>query len=100
MTAPALPADVWVPVPLRWRHVRPGDVIVGTDGGLYVVRAADLDPRGMLARVEVTRDGYEIHARGADPDEPVTVLMRADERDAANLLRTELGAQLIERRTP
>lgn len=96
MTAPALPADAWVPVPLRWRHVLPGDVIAGRDGLLYVERVMP-DDRG---RTVLQVMGAAGTWRGdVDPDEPVTVLMRADERDAATLLRDQLGARLIERRT-
>ncbi|MDN5853365.1 MAG: hypothetical protein L0K86_11070, partial [Actinomycetia bacterium] len=72
-TRPA--ADCWVPVDMPWRHVQTGDLMVGADGSLYLVRAVELDPRGMLARVEVTADGYQIHAKGCDPDAATTVLV-------------------------
>lgn len=92
MTAPEL-ADCWIPVPLRWRHVQPGDVIVGKDGRLHYV-------------TESRRAGgtwsCNVHGYGLVypmPDEVATVLMLATERDALTTVRDILGGQLTERRT-
>ena len=95
MTAPEL-ADVWVPVPLRWRHVQALDTIIGKDGHLWSVRQVTHRAGGTL--VDVAR-GHTFHAADVDPDDAVTVLMPATERDAMTLMRDQLGAALIERRT-
>ena len=89
------PATCWVPVPIRWRYVQPGDVTVGLDGLLIPV-------------VGVTRDHpltitYRWHGNDAwaqpDPDELVPVLVPIPERDAGALTVEQLGAVVIGRRT-
>ena len=98
MTAPSL-ADCYVPVPLRWRHVQPGDVIVGKDG-LYVV--AELAPAvgaATTVAVRLVRTRKIEWSGSVDPDEVATVLMLATERDALTTVRDILGGQLTERRT-
>lgn len=96
MTAPGL-ADCYVPVPIRWRHVIAGDLFLDRNGNPWHVTDANTRGRTGCRVVAVCRD--LTLDRAVDPDAAVTVLMRADERDAANLLRTELGARLIERRS-
>jgi len=90
-----LPADAWVPVPLRWRHVAPGDVFVGRDGRLWHVRAMNVLGRGIVS----TDHGGENFAAPVDPDEIVQVLIPVTERDAVELCRDELGARLADRRS-
>lgn len=87
-----LPADCFVPVPLRWRHVQAGDVIVGTDGRLWHV-------------IGITSSGRVHAAHGAlavpadvDPDEVARVLVPVAERDAMTMCRDDLGARITERR--
>jgi hypothetical protein len=88
-------ADVWAPAPLRWRHVHVGDVFIGGKGTQWMV--SDIyqsnDSIGVVAR----QGANEFNAT-VDPDETIDVLTLTTEREAIELLRTELGAQLIERR--
>lgn len=86
---------VWVPVPLRWRHVIAGDVFVGGDRALWTVAGA---VPGKHFHVEVRR-GANTFTTEIDPDDVVNVLVPVLERDAVELSMDELGARLIERRT-
>lgn len=92
-----LPADVFVPVPLRWRHVVSGDVIVDRSGELWIVGDNEL-PRGGV-QVRARQGGEKYFARDVDPDDVVKVLVPVTERDALRLTRDQLGAQVVERRT-
>lgn len=92
MTAP-LPADAWVPVPLRWRHVIASDVVLDCDGALWAI--TDVDHLG--TRIAV--NGLHEYRSRPDPDEVVPVLVPVTERDAVELTREQLGARLVERRT-
>lgn len=94
MTQPEL-ADVWVPVPLRWRHVVGGDVIIGTGGVPWMVDAtAHADDGSWVALARAAHDW-----RGqVDPDEVVQVLVLATERDALTVARDQLGARIVESR--
>lgn len=83
--------EVWVPVPLRWRHVLEGDAFVGTGGTVWMVTR--IDPP------EVTcQSGADLFTSEVDPDDMINVLVPASERDAVELSMDELGARLIERR--
>ncbi len=90
----SLPPDAWVPVPVRWRHVLPGDVIAGRDGALWLITVHE--PNGMVIAARSFRKRFTDHP---DPDETVHVLVPATEREAVELTREQLGARLIERRT-
>ena len=90
----SLPPDAWVPVPMRWRHVVAGDVIVGHDGGLWLVAV-----RGRDGLTTAMRTGADQHSAPVDPDDVVQVLVPVTEREAVELTRDQLGARLIERRT-
>lgn len=94
MTAPEL-ADVYVPVPLRWRHVQAHDVFLAKDGALWTVRQISHRDGGTWVDAGL---GLAFHAADVDPDDVVTVLVPATERDAMTLMRDQLGARLIERR--
>lgn len=95
MTAPEL-ADCWVPVPVRWRHLAPGDVFVAPDGRLW--HLVGITPeRGQL--VAGAMHGEEYARRPVDPDDVIPVLVPTPERDAVELTREQLGARLVERRT-
>lgn len=85
--------DVWVPVPLRWRHVQPGDVIVGTNGRLIAVEATG----GHGQQVYVHLHGHALPFP-LDPDDTVQVLVPVAERDALVASRDQLGARIAERR--
>lgn len=93
MTAP-LPADAFVPVPLRWRHVLAGDVMVAPGGALWLIAV-----RGRDGLTTAMRTGADQHSAPVDPDEVVQVLVPVAERDAVELTREQLGARLVERRT-
>lgn len=88
-------STVWVPVPLRWRHVVAGDVIVGNGGKLWQIEQSHPTAAGWRL---VTGPGVA-HAYVGDADEVVKVLVPATEADAAALTIEQLGARLIERRT-
>lgn len=88
----SLDADIFVPVPLRWRHVVAGDVFLGADGLLWAVE-------NMHQGAVCVRNGRTQHADIVDPDDVIPVLVPAVERDAVELTREQLGARLIERRT-
>ena len=92
-----LPADVFVPVPLRFRHVIPGDVFLGRDGSLWAVTERGPSQRTSYGVVAV--QGANQVAVDVDPDETVQVLVPVTERDAVELTRAQLGARLVERRT-
>jgi hypothetical protein len=95
MTA-ALPPDVWVPVPVRFRHVVAGDTFVGNGAKLWHVTKVTPD----LAQLRVeAHQGDTVFRVAIDPDEVVDVLTPVPERDALELTRDALGARLIERRT-
>lgn len=89
-------SEVWVPVPLRWRHIIPGDVFLG---------GADGDMPWMIVRIEkdwggkvTCQSGPDVFSSEVDPDDTVNVLVPASERDAVELTIEELGARLILRR--
>ncbi len=93
MTAPEL-TTAWVPVPLRWRHVIAGDVIVGRDGTPWLIVT-----RGCDGSVGAMHTDDDRHTSAVDPDATVQVLVPATERECVELTREQLGARLIERRT-
>jgi hypothetical protein len=87
-------ARVWVPVPLRWRHVRTGDVFVSPGGDLWHVRSTN-----SLGRAVVSADcGDQNYASPVDPDDVINVLVPTTEADAVGLTIEQLGARLLERR--
>lgn len=90
----ALPRDVWVPVPLRWRHVIEGDIVLGGDGRtwLIAVRASD----GSVGAMHTAEQRF---SDSPDPDDVIPVLIPVIERDAVELTREVLGARLIAGRT-
>lgn len=82
-------AQVWAPLALRWRHVTPGDVIIGAkDDQPWMI--TDVAPNGVRA----ARGGRSV-TRKVDPDETVQVLVPLVERDARALLARELDARQI-----
>lgn len=84
-------ADHWAPIPLRWRHVLPGDVIVGKAKPL-MVRDVRPDPGGLTVRVYGFEQPYYV-----DADEVMQVLVPAAERTAIASVREQLGGQIIGR---
>jgi hypothetical protein len=101
VTAPEL-ADCYVPIPLRWRHVIAGDILLGQSGVLFAVTASrpHVDPRGHITGQWALTVGVGPDARPfiGDPDEPARVLTGVPERDALTVLRDELSARVVERR--
>jgi hypothetical protein len=91
------PATCWVPVPVRWRYVQPGDVTVGLGGSLVPIVDTALNLGGV--DVDYVADGFTRMATGLDPDEMVSVLVPIPERDAGALTVEQLGAVVIGRRT-
>lgn len=95
--------DCRVPVPLYWRYVQAGDTIVGLDGKDWHVTAIGPDQWGRARVTAVNADDVvsrpaSTSEPGIDPDAPVTVLVRVDERDALATHREILGARVIARR--
>lgn len=89
------PATCWVPVPVRWRYVQPGDVIAGK-GQLY--QAASSYPSEDRSQwVLMVTPGALVQI--GDPDEMVSILVPVPERDAQRLAVEQLGAVVIGRRT-
>lgn len=96
MTAEEM-AQCWVPVQMRWRHIQPGDVIVGKDGAqLWMVSGAGED--GGQWRIDASWSYVGTVTQLGDPDQVATVLLPGALRDAMELTRAELGARLLERR--
>jgi len=89
-----LPPDAFVPVPIRWRAVIPGDVIVAPDGVLWLITLCPKD-----GEVIGQRTFHERNSGRPDPDEVVQVLVPVTEADAVELCRDELGARLVAGRT-
>lgn len=98
VTATPLPPDAYVPVPIRWRHVVPGDVFVGRDGALWLV--AGISAGGVADKATLVGPiTYHAGPGEIDPDDTVTVLIPVSEAEAVELTREVLGARLVERRT-
>lgn len=92
----SLDADIFVPVPLRWRHVVAQDTFLALGGQMWHVRQA----WPVKGQIEITAvSGQTKFARLVDPDDVIDVLIPALERDAVELTREQLGARLIARRT-
>lgn len=93
----AILVDAFRPVPLRWRYVRPGDVLAvkrGDEVEPWLVRRSQAgDPTGWS--VEVARTGKDV-PRNVDPDDEVPVLVAAAVADAFVVLR-EQGAEMVGR---
>jgi hypothetical protein len=87
-------ATCWVPVPLAWRYVDRGDVIVGRNATPLLVESHG----GRGGQMAVHLYGWD-HPFLVDPDEVVRVLTPVPMAQAMALTRTELGARVIERRT-
>jgi len=87
--------DVWVPVPLRWRHALQGDVFVGGDGQLWMVMER-YEYKGQHGAVACRSKEYDAPI---NPDDVIQVLVPVSERDALELTREQLGARVVERRT-
>lgn len=91
-----LPRDVFIPVPLRWRHVMSGDVFTGHNGALWHVTEVRSTTSALL--LVTTESGPHSFQAEVDPDETVSVLVSVIERDAVELTREQLGVQLVQRR--
>ena len=92
------PATCWVPVPIRWRYVQPGDVFSG-GAGLFWVQGIEHGGPAVVAHVVGPNTGAKAHPYILDPDEMVSVLVPIPERDAGALTVEQLGAVVIGRRT-
>jgi hypothetical protein len=93
-----LPPDAWVPVQLRWRWVRTGDVFFSPKTGDLWSVVNDLGPTYARGSVLVRR-GARSYVTTVDPDDAIAVLVPVVERDALALTRAELGARLVGRRS-
>lgn len=92
------------PVPIRVRHLAPGDVFVSTrDGSHWLITSVGDQLWRIFGReIVATCDERTVctgpDTRNAlDPDHVLDVLVPADERDAVELLRDQLGARLLSR---
>ena len=97
----------WRPLTVRAALVRAGDVLVGRDGAPSVAVAvvvpepdedwatggSDIEPKVELT--VATRSGTK--AWKVRPDYPVKILVPEPERAALTELRSQLGAQMIDR---
>jgi hypothetical protein len=91
--------DCWCPVPIPWRKVRVGDVIVGpADGKLWTV--VQLGPHHGDSRLDVfvERCGAKVGPVTFDAGAFVDVLEQVSMIDALNVARPVLGARVEERR--
>jgi hypothetical protein len=79
----------WVAVPVEWRTVAPGDVIVAKDGTLLQVQ----DGPPSTDSFDVSDGGMVRTLRSTDPERPVPVLRRPT-ADALDILTRQLGAQV------
>ena len=88
--------DVWVPAPVRWRHMLVGEVFLGAKDRQWMVSALASQPDGTIS--VTARQGQDEFQAVVDPDETIQALVPTVEREALELTRAELGAQIIERR--
>lgn len=84
-----LPPDAWVPVPMRWRNVKAGDVVLDPDGRLWMIDRVYLEQDGTL-NVLHNAGGTSAFLAPRDPDATVPVLVSLAERDAVVALREQL----------
>jgi hypothetical protein len=84
----------WEVVNMRWRNIRPGDVIVNGRAEMWMVTSWSLVPN--QATLTVVR-GAGTHTFQKDPDEAVRVLLASTEREAILLAREQLGAVVTDR---
>lgn len=87
----------WAPVPRQWRHVVAGDVIVAEDedGAGALMSILDVRYRQAGILVDYLMAGRIEQEPGVDPDEEVSVLVPAVERDGMALLADTMGAHVI-----
>lgn len=85
--------DCYVPLSIRWRHVKVGDVIAGQGGRLIAVESRG----GRGGQMAVHLHGWD-HPFLVDPDETVQVLYPVPMAQAMRLTREQLGARLLEQR--
>lgn len=92
--------DDRVPVPMRVRHVAPGDVFVSRRDGSHwcVVQADGVEWRIGGCELVAEHEG-QTASKLLDPDHVLDVLVPVAEYDAVELLHSELGARLIVGRT-
>lgn len=95
VTDPAHGADCWIPVAIRWRHVRAGDVFTTPTGALWLITSCgELEDHRLASG---TNGKLTFEEEPVDPDETVTVLVPAAEAAARDLARNELGAKVVDR---
>jgi hypothetical protein len=88
-------AQCWVPVPVRWRHVVAGDVILDRHGRPHVVTWIGAERHG----IKVLAIRLVQASRIVDPDEQATVLLPAVEVDARVALADGgIATRILERR--
>lgn len=90
--SPECEHDHWAPIPLRWRHVIAGDVIVGK-GKPLLVELVKRDPGGLTVLLYSYREEFYV-----DADETVQVLVPAAEREAIREVREQLGGRIMDGR--
>lgn len=90
---PTTSPENWTPVPLRWRHVRAGDVVLGDTTPWMVTEAIEQLGEPLITIVS----GDQTHQEQLDPDEVVCVLCPASEANALARVRDELGGTVVDR---
>lgn len=90
-------ARCWAPVQRRWRYIVAGDVIVvpEDDGPGSLMTVVDVRFRQAGILVDYLTYGQVQQEPDVDPDELVTVLVPAVERDGMALLTDTMGARVI-----
>lgn len=90
-------AHCWAPVQRRWRYIVAGDVIVASedDGPGTLMSIIDVRYRQAGILVDYLLASQIQQEPGVDPDELVTVLVPAVERDGMALLADTMGARVI-----
>jgi hypothetical protein len=90
--------NAWIPVAVRWRFVKPGDVFV-SEGDLWAVLMTGEYGENERWSVDVARGEAQDSGVEVDPDDEIDVLLPAAQAEAVKLAREQLGGRMIGRTT-